>query len=80
MAILMGVFGQFSCNSLGHFSLNIYESIGYGTSMWFIHNLVSSVTSYIGALAVPSLTICHVAGFSSSVSLSVLLWQPSIVV
>lgn len=50
MVALMGIIGQFSGNGLGYFNLNIYESLGYGTSMQFILNLINSITSCIGAL------------------------------
>ncbi|KZS89392.1 putative MFS lactose permease [Sistotremastrum niveocremeum HHB9708] len=40
MVILMGIFGQMSGNGLGYFNLDISKSLGYGTHMQFVLNLI----------------------------------------
>ncbi|KAF9477693.1 general substrate transporter [Pholiota conissans] len=50
LALIMGVFGQFSGNGLGYFNTQIFNVIGYTVHEQFLLNLGNSIVSAIGAL------------------------------
>ncbi|KZT36230.1 general substrate transporter [Sistotremastrum suecicum HHB10207 ss-3] len=56
MVILMGIFGQMSGNGLGYFNLDISKSLGYGTHMQFVLNLIGPCINIFVAWAAVSLS------------------------
>ncbi|KAI0264911.1 general substrate transporter [Gloeopeniophorella convolvens] len=56
MVFSMGFFGQMAGNGLGYFNLSIYQSLGFGTSMQFNMNLISTCTCACTSWIMVSLT------------------------